>query len=89
MARVLKPGGRIAISDIVTHDGVDAELAAQQDAWSACAAGAVALSDWETGLAGSGFEQVEINAKNGAGDLLPDYPTVDLFSALISATKIA
>lgn len=87
MARVLKPGGRIAISDIVTQNGVSAEILAMQDSWNACAAGAIQVSDWEKDLEKMGFVDISITAKDASGELMPAFPETDLFSSLISATK--
>ena len=60
MARVLKPGGRVAISDIALKQPLPAELAANVAAYVGCIAGAVLIDDYRRGLAAAGFAHVEI-----------------------------
>lgn len=60
MARVLKPGGRIALSDVVSTAPVSDEVRKDLSLHAACVAGAMDLADWKSGLAEAGFEQVEI-----------------------------
>jgi len=61
--RVLKPGGRLTISDIVSEKPVPAELKDDLDAWSACIAGALEKSDYLAMMSDAGFGKVEITAK--------------------------
>ena len=58
--RVLKPGGRFAVSDIVTRGAVSAEIRKRSDLWVRCAAGALEESEYRGKLAASGFRDVEI-----------------------------
>jgi len=58
--RVLKPGGRFAVSDIVTRGAVSAEIRKRSDLWVRCAAGALEESDYRGKLAASGFHNVGI-----------------------------
>jgi SAM-dependent methyltransferase len=59
--RVLKPGGRFAVSDVVVkgHD-VPAEVRRSMELWVGCVAGALEESDYRERLAGAGFEQVDV-----------------------------
>ena len=59
--RVLKPGGRFAVSDVVVrgHD-VPAEVRRSMELWIGCVAGALEENDYRAKLDNAGFEQVEI-----------------------------
>jgi arsenite methyltransferase len=61
--RVLKPGGRLTISDIVSEKPVPAALRDDLDAWSSCIAGALEKSDYLGKVKGAGFGKVEITAE--------------------------
>ncbi len=58
--RVLKPGGRLAISDIALKRPLPAELADDIAALVGCIGGAILMDDYEAGLRKAGFEAVEI-----------------------------
>ena len=58
--RVLKPGGRFAVSDIVTRGEILPEIRQNVLAWVGCIAGALDEHDYKAKLAQAGFEQVEI-----------------------------
>ncbi len=58
--RVLKPGGRLTISDIVSEEPVPAELREDLDAWSACIAGALEKAEYLGKMAEAGFGKVQI-----------------------------
>ena len=58
--RVLKPGGRIAISDIVVRGEIPAALRTDLEAWSGCIAGALSDEEYTTKLLRAGFEQIDI-----------------------------
>jgi ubiquinone/menaquinone biosynthesis C-methylase UbiE len=77
--RVLKPGGRIGITDVVAEDHLSAEDRAERGAWVGCIAGALSKAEYETGLAATGFEQVSVAFTHQVGD--------GLHSAIIKATK--
>ncbi|MDH5506826.1 MAG: arsenite methyltransferase [Anaerolineae bacterium] len=85
--RVLKPGGRISVSDIVLNGELPEAVRKDMQAWSACAAGALPIEEFEAGLLAAGFEQVTITAKNDEGGMLPNLPQDTLFSAHIAARK--
>jgi arsenite methyltransferase len=58
--RVLKPGGRFAVSDVVTRGKVDAQIRQNMLLWVGCVAGALEENEYRDKLVSAGFEQVEI-----------------------------
>ena len=58
--RVLKPGGRFAVSDVVVRGDVPAEVRRSMELWVGCIAGALQDLDYETKLRAAGFENVEV-----------------------------
>jgi ubiquinone/menaquinone biosynthesis C-methylase UbiE len=58
--RVLKPGGRLAVSDVVTRGEVDAQIRQNILLWVGCVAGALEENEYRDKLLAAGFEQVEI-----------------------------
>ncbi len=58
--RVLKPGGRLAVSDVVTRGEIAAEIRASVLLWAGCVAGALDESEYRGKLEGAGFERIEI-----------------------------
>jgi SAM-dependent methyltransferase len=60
MARVLKPGGRVAVSDIALKRELPEAIAQSLAAYVGCIAGAIKIDDYREGLRAAGFEHVEI-----------------------------
>ncbi|HEY3972833.1 MAG TPA: arsenite methyltransferase [Candidatus Sulfotelmatobacter sp.] len=58
--RVLKPGGRFAVSDVVTRGEILPEIRRSVLAWVGCIAGALDENDYRGKLSAAGFEQIEI-----------------------------
>ncbi|MGD0778028.1 MAG: arsenite methyltransferase [Candidatus Solibacter sp.] len=58
--RVLKPGGRLAVSDVVTRGDVPAEVRQNMLLWVGCIAGALQDSEYAAKLATAGFDGIEI-----------------------------
>ncbi|HKU51370.1 MAG TPA: arsenite methyltransferase [Nitrospira sp.] len=58
--RVLKPGGRLAVSDIVVRGSMPQEVRHSVELWAGCVAGALEESDYLTKLEQAGFERVSI-----------------------------
>jgi SAM-dependent methyltransferase len=86
--RALKPGGRVAVSDIVTDGPLPEELKKDMEAWGACVAGALDKSEYTTGLTGAGFTDVKVQPKGDASDLIEaDDLKGKIFSATITALK--
>jgi len=60
IARVLKPGGRLAVSDIALKAELPSAVAQSMAAYVACIGGAIKIADYRKGLLAAGFEHVEI-----------------------------
>ena len=60
IARVLKPGGRLAVSDIALKGELPEAVARSMAAYVGCIAGAIRMDDYRAGLLAAGFEHVEI-----------------------------
>jgi arsenite methyltransferase len=60
IARVLKPGGRLAVSDIALKQPLPAEIGDDLMAYVGCIAGAISIDDYTSGLAAAGFATVQI-----------------------------
>jgi arsenite methyltransferase len=58
--RVLKPGGRLAVSDVVTRGQMAPEVRKNVLAWVGCIAGALEENEYRAKLSAAGFEQIEI-----------------------------
>ncbi|MEM7576656.1 MAG: arsenite methyltransferase [Planctomycetota bacterium] len=64
MFRVLKPGGRVAVSDIALKDGLPRELAENVAALVGCIAGAIPIEEVDAGLKAAGFREVALVDSN-------------------------
>ena len=66
--RALRPGGRMAVADVVADRDPDPELLADDAAWAACIAGAVTRERYRAQLEAAGFTDVEIVDSHPVGD---------------------
>ncbi|HYX24558.1 MAG TPA: arsenite methyltransferase [Thermoanaerobaculia bacterium] len=82
--RVLRPGGRFAVSDIVLRGVLPEPLQRSFAAWSGCIAGALQESDYRRLLAAAGFEEIEIEPTRvfAGEDVLPFLESAGLDTAL-------
>ncbi len=92
--RVLKPGGRLAIADIVTTKPLPAALEEKLDAISACVAGASPVDKLRRELTAAGFERVEIVPRENSREYIKHWTEAAgagdfVVSALITAYKVA
>jgi SAM-dependent methyltransferase len=86
--RALKPGGRVAVSDIVTNGPLPEELQKDMAAWGACVAGALDVAEYTTGLAEAGFTDVKVQPKGDASEIIEAAGLKGkIFSATITARK--
>ena len=81
MCRVLRPGGRIGISDVVAEDHLTAQERLERGSWVGCIAGALSFSEYAIGLAAAGFTDVTVTPTHAVAD--------GMHSAIIKATKPA
>jgi arsenite methyltransferase len=77
--RVLKPGGRIGVSDIVADDTLTAEQRAERGDYVGCIAGALSFAEYRSGLEAAGFTDVEITPTHEVAD--------GMHSAIVRAVK--
>jgi ubiquinone/menaquinone biosynthesis C-methylase UbiE len=59
-ARVLRPGGRLAVSDVIADPDMDEQTRAHMAAWTGCIAGALTETEFRTALQDAGFYEIEI-----------------------------
>jgi len=100
--RVLKPGGRLAISDIVSRGTIPAAIQKNLELWAGCIAGALSEDDYRSKLAAAGFEGIDIEPfreytvadaeSGGLGDIVRPLGKegaagLGIFSAVVRATK--
>jgi SAM-dependent methyltransferase len=79
MYRVLRPGGRIGISDIVADDSLTREERAERGSWVGCIAGALSTTEYRAGLAEVGFSDVTLTPTHDVAE--------GMTSMIIRATK--
>ena len=68
IARVLKPGGRIGISDVVAEDRLSPDERAERGSFVGCIAGALSKGEYEAGLDAAGFEEVTVEYTHEVAD---------------------
>ena len=81
LARVLKPGGRVGISDVVAEDRLSPEEVAERGSYVGCIAGALSFREFRAGLREVGLTDVEVAPTNQVGE--------GMHSAIVRATKPA
>jgi len=85
--RVLKPGGRLAISDVVASMELPDEIRNDLALYSGCMAGASEISELQTILEECGFEQINISPKDESKDFIKDWaPGRGVEDYVLSAT---
>jgi arsenite methyltransferase len=81
IARVLKPGGRMGVTDIVAEDRLTAAERAERGSYTGCIAGALSFSEFHAGLEAAGLADVTLTRTHDVAD--------GMVSAIVKATKPA
>ncbi|UFS96618.1 arsenite methyltransferase [Nocardia huaxiensis] len=81
MARVLVPGGRIGIADVVADDALSTEQRGERGDYVGCIAGALSFTEYRNHLEAAGFQNIEITATHTVAD--------GMHSAIVKATTPA
>jgi arsenite methyltransferase len=68
VARVLRPGGRFAISDVVADEDMSDATRADMQKWTGCIAGALTRAEFESALTGAGLGEIEIRKTHRVHD---------------------
>ena len=85
--RVLKPGGRLAISDVVAFAELPEVARRDLALYTGCITGASLLSEVEAMLQASGFREIQVTPKNESKSFIRDWaPGMDISEYLVSAT---
>ena len=79
MGRVLRPGGRIGISDVVAEDRLTPQERAERGSYVGCIAGALSKGEYEAGLEAAGFIDVSVTFTNQVAD--------GMHAAIVKAAK--
>jgi arsenite methyltransferase len=81
MARVLKPGGRVGISDVVAEDRLAPRDRAERGSYVGCIAGALSVGEYEEGLRAAGFTDVDVTLTHEVAD--------GMYGAIVKAVRPA
>ena len=68
VARVLKPGGRFAVSDVIADEDMDDATRADMAEWTGCIAGALTRREFEEALGAAGLRDIEITETHRVHD---------------------
>jgi ubiquinone/menaquinone biosynthesis C-methylase UbiE len=79
MFRVLKPGGRIGVSDVVAENQLSPEQRAERGSYVGCIAGALSIAEYEAELAAAGFAEVSVQLTHEVAD--------QMHGAIVKAVK--
>jgi arsenite methyltransferase len=81
IARVLRPGGRIGISDVVADDALTPAERVERGSYTGCVAGALSFAEYRAGLAAVGLTDVEVEPTHAVAD--------GMYGAIVRASKPA
>ena len=79
IARVLRPGGRVGVSDVVADDALTPDERIERGSYTGCIAGALSFAEYRAGLEAAGLTDVELKPTHSVAD--------GMFSAIIQARK--
>jgi arsenite methyltransferase len=77
--RLLRPGGRFGVSDVVAENHLDAAQRAERGSYVSCIAGALSIGEYRDGLAAAGFTDITVSPTHQVAD--------GMHSAIIRARK--
>lgn len=84
--RILKPGGRLAISDVVASCDMPEAMKNDLELYSGCMAGASLIYELETFMADAGFEAIKVSPKDESKDFIKDWaPDTNVTDYVLSA----
>ena len=81
IARVLRPGGRMGVSDVVARDDLTPAQRTERGSYAGCIAGALSFDEYERGLVAAGLAEVSVRPTHEVAD--------GMFAAIVRATKPA
>jgi ubiquinone/menaquinone biosynthesis C-methylase UbiE len=79
IARVLRPGGRVGVSDVVADDTLTPDERLERGSYTGCIAGALSFAEYRAGLAAVGLTDIELKPTHAVAD--------GMFSAIVQARK--
>jgi SAM-dependent methyltransferase len=86
--RVLKPGGRVSISDIVTEGSFSPDMRARMDKWADCVTGAIDVNEYTGMMREAGFVDIQVVDKADTGELITAQTGMPrVYSARVTARK--
>jgi ubiquinone/menaquinone biosynthesis C-methylase UbiE len=85
--RVLKPGGRLEVSDMVTSGPVPIELRESAAGWSECVTGALPEQEYLDLIAQAGFRNITTRRSTSMGEVAGGVQAISVFSVIASAFK--
>jgi arsenite methyltransferase len=80
LGRVVRPGGRLAISDVVADDRLTLDERAERGSFVGCIAGALSFTEYEELLTANGFVDVSVTPTHAAAD--------GMYGAIVRATRV-
>ena len=86
--RVLRPGGRLAISDVVATEDLPEEIRSDTDMYCSCVSGSCRISELEAMLKGAGFEQVHIVVDTASRDFIRNWQPGTHIEHYIASARI-